>query len=185
MANIAYIRLQQDESEKEAKKSFEGMSIGKYFIDSEKDRSNRDQMIDYVRDTDTVIIRSLTDFAGSLTELFSLLEALQKKGTGFRSINEPVIDSATGCSLYDVIGTLSSFKKEALHIRQNEGRQIAKSDDRRYRGRERKPINMNLFISLYNKWRNKEVTKEEMCRKLNISLATLDRRIAEHRKKRR
>ena len=80
---------------------------------------------------------------------------------------------------------MSSFKKEALHIRQNEGRQIAKSDDRRYRGRERKPINMNLFISLYNKWRNKEVTKEEMCRKLNISLATLDRRIAEHRKKRR
>ena len=77
MANIAYIRLQQDESEKEAKKSFEGMSIGKYFIDSEKDRSNRDQMIDYVRDTDTVIIRSLTDFAESLTELFSLLEALQ------------------------------------------------------------------------------------------------------------
>lgn len=181
MANIAYIRLQQDESEKEAKKSFEGMSIGKYFIDSKNDRSNRDQMMDYVRDTDTITIRSLIDFAGSLTELFSLLEILQKKQTGFRSIKEPVIDSAAGCSFYDVICTLNGFKKTALRIRQNEGRQIALSDGR-YTGRERKPINRNVFISLYNKWRNKEVTKEEMCRKLNISLATLDRRIAEYRK---
>ena len=51
-----------------------------------------------------------------------------------------------------------------------------------YKGRVRKEINRNDFLSLYNRWQSKEITKEYMRKKLNVSLSTLDRRIAQYRK---
>ena len=183
MANIAYIRLPEGESLSEAKKAFKEVSIDKYFVDSGNDRANRDQMIDYARDTDTVIVRSLLEFANSLSELFSLLETMKSKEVGFRSIEEPAIDSTVtdGCGLYEITTALNDFKKNSLRLRQNEGRKVA-IEKGLYKGREKKPINRNEFVSLYNKWQSKQITKDEMCQKLNISLATLDRRISEYRK---
>ena len=51
-----------------------------------------------------------------------------------------------------------------------------------YKGRVLKGINRNEFLSLYNKWQSKEITKEYTRKKLNVSLSTLDRRIAQYRK---
>ena len=53
----------------------------------------------------------------------------------------------------------------------------------RYKGRIKKPIDQNEFISLYNRWQDGEIQKKFICKKLSVSMATLDRRIAEYRKK--
>ena len=72
-------------------------------------------------------------------------------------------------------------KRETIKERQAEGIAVAKAEGR-YKGRIKKPIDQNEFISLYNRWQDGEIQKKFICKKLNVSMATLDRRIAEYRK---
>ncbi|MBQ2656613.1 MAG: recombinase family protein [Erysipelotrichaceae bacterium] len=50
--------------------------------------------------------------------------------------------------------SLAEFERETIRQRQAEGIAIAKANGV-YKGRVRKDINRNKFLSLYNKWQSK------------------------------
>ena len=190
MANIAYLRVSTiDQNLARQEEAFKGLNIDKFFTEKVsgkniKDRPELLKMMEYVREGDVVFVESISRFGRSLYDLLSLIEQLNEKNVQFRSLKEGSIDTTTptGKLVYSIFSSLAEFERENIRQRQAEGIAIAKANGK-YKGRQRKQINPNEFVSLYNRWQDGEITKKYICKKLNVSLATLDRRIAEHRKK--
>lgn len=189
MANIGYFRAASETDAQEKKKNFSHCSIKKYFVDIQnnesKERPQLEALINYIRDGDTAYVLSIYDLADNLTQFLDLMSRIHIKGAEICSLTEPVIDSTSADSknLFAILDLLESFKRITLKRQQAEGISAAvAAKDGRYKGRIRREFNRSLFISLYNKWQNKEIRKDEMCEKLSVSLATLDRRISEYRK---
>ena len=190
MANIAYIRVSTtDQNTARQEEALKIYNIDKFFKEkisgkNIKDRPELIKMMEYVREGDILYVESISRFGRSLTDLLSLIEQLNNKGVQFKSLKEGSIDTTTptGKLVYSIFSSLAEFERETIKQRQAEGIAIAKANGK-YKGRQRKQVNPNEFVSLYNRWQDGEITKKYMCRKLNLSLATLDRRIAEHRKK--
>ena len=190
MANIAYLRVSTiDQNLARQEEAFKGLNIDKFFTEKVsgkniKDRPELLKMMEYVREGDTVFVESISRFGRSLSDLLNLIDQLNNKGVQFKSLKEGSIDTTTptGKLVYSIFSSLAEFERETIKQRQAEGIAIAKANGK-YKGRQRKQINPNEFVSLYNRWQDGEITKKYICKKLNVSLATLDRRIAEHRKK--
>lgn len=188
MANIAYIRVSTvDQNTARQEEALKDCNIDKYYIEKVsgkniKDRPELIKMMDYVRDGDTVIVESISRFGRSLSDLLNLIEQLNNKGVQFRSLKEGSIDTTTptGKLVYSIFSSLAEFERETIRQRQAEGIAIAKAQGK-YKGKPKKQINQNDFVSLYNRCLDGEITKKFMCRKLNISRSTLDRRIKEYK----
>ena len=189
MSNIAYIRVStEDQNTSRQEELFKDYKIDRFYIEKVsgkniKDRPELQKMMDYVRDSDIVLVESISRFGRSLQDLLNLINQLNEKGVQFKSIKEGDIDTTTptGKLVFSIFASLAEFERETIRQRQAEGIAIAKKKGV-YEGRVRKQINRNDFLSLYNRWQSKEITKEYMRKKLNVSLSTLDRRIALYRK---
>ncbi len=190
MANIAYIRVSTvDQNTARQEEMFKGLNIDKYYIEKVsgkniKDRPELIKMMDYVREGDVVIVESISRFGRSLKDLLSLVEQLDNKGVQFRSLKEGDINttSPTGKLVFSIFASLAEFERETIKQRQAEGIAIAKANGV-YKGRKRIKYNEDEFKELYDRWMEGEIKKKYICKRLNISLPTLDRRIAELRNK--
>ena len=189
MSKIAYIRVSSDSQHTDRQEElFKDYKIDKYYMEkvsgkSIKDRPELQKMMDYVREGDVVYVESISRFGRSLQDLLNLINQLNEKGVQFKSLKEGDIDTTTptGKLVFSIFASLAEFERETIKQRQAEGIAIAKEKGV-YKGRAKKIINRNDFLSLYNRWQNKEITKEYMRKRLNVSLSTLDRRIAQYRK---
>lgn len=190
MANIAYIRVSTtDQNTARQEEALKIYNIDKFFIEkisgkNIKDRPELIKMMEYVREGDVLYVESISRFGRSLTDLLSLIEQLNNKGVQFKSLKEGSIDTTTptGKLVYSIFSSLAEFERETIRQRQAEGIAIAKAQGK-YRGRARKQVNPNKFETLYKRWKEGEIKKKYICKKLNISMSTLDRRMAEYNKK--
>lgn len=189
MARIAYIRVSSvDQNTARQEEMFKDLQIDKYYIEKVsgkniKDRPELIKMMDYVREGDIVIVESISRFGRSLKDLLNLIERLNDKGVQFKSLKEGDIDtsSPTGKLIFSIFSSLAEFERETIKQRQAEGIALAKAAGK-YKGRIKKNINQYEFEELYKRWEEGEIKKKYICKRLNISLSTLDRRIAEFRK---
>ena len=69
---------------------------------------------------------------------------------------------------------MAEFERETIRQRQAGGR---------YKGRKKIYINNAEFDELYKRWKNGEIKKRYICKKINVSMSTLDRRIEDQKKK--
>ena len=63
-------------------------------VSSAKARPQLQKMLDILREGDTVIVWKLDRLGRSLKELFTLVDDFQRRGIGFRSLND-AIDTTT------------------------------------------------------------------------------------------
>ena len=188
MSNIAYIRVSsEDQNTSRQEELFKSYNIDKYYIEKVsgkniKDRPELQKMMDYVREGDIVYVESISRFGRSLQDLLTLINQLNEKGVQFKSLKEGDIDTTTptGKLVFSIFASLAEFERETIKQRQAEGIAIAKANGV-YKGRVKKTIDHNQFLSLYKRWQNGEIQKKYMAKKLGVSMATLDRRIAEYK----
>lgn len=84
------------------------------------------ELMEFVRDGDTVIISRLDRFARSLADLFGLLEQLTAKGVSFQCIHQSIdTGSSTGKLTLAILGAVAEFENDLRRERQREG--IAKA----------------------------------------------------------
>ncbi len=186
MANIAYIRVSStDQNTSRQEELFRNMSIDKYYIEKVsgkniKDRPELINMMNYVREGDTVIVESISRFGRSLQDLLVLITQLNEKGVQFISLKEGDIDTTTptGKLVFSIFSSLAEFERDTIRQRQAEGIAIAKEKGV-YKGRAKKDINNDMLVQLLNRWKNGEIKKSYICKQLNISMSTLNRRIKE------
>lgn len=145
MTKIAYLRVSTDEQTVENQKmQLEKFGIEKWFIDEAKSGSLRDrkalnEMLDYLRDTDTVYVTSLDRLSRNMKDLEEIQAIIKiKKATLLPSdileklgMSEIPSDSISKL-VFDIVSTVSSFYAENERVkmleRQKVGIERAKKD---------------------------------------------------------
>lgn len=183
---IAYIRVSTfEQNEERQTENLKKYNIEKWFIEKVsgkniKDRLKLQEMLDYVREGDTIYVHDFSRLARSLSDLLKIVELLNQKDVHLVSDKENIDSSTpTGKLLLTMIGAINEFERENLLERQREGIEIAKKKGK-YKGR--KPINISNFDEYYNLYVTRKLNKQQLANKLNISRPTLDKLIRERLK---
>lgn len=143
MSLIGYARVSTDEQTTAlqtdalykvgCKRVFEDVVSG-----AKADRYGLSSALDYVRDGDTLVVWRLDRLGRSLAHLIEVINELESRGVGFRSITESIDTTTSGGRLiFHVFGALSQFERDLIRERTMAGLVAAAS-----RGRKggRKPV---------------------------------------------
>lgn len=180
---IGYVRvstIEQNEARQlvtmknyEVEKIFQEKISGK-----NTDRPKLKAMLDYCREGDIIYIHDFSRLARSTKDLLEIVEYLNNKNVHLVSAKENVDSSTpTGKLMLTMIGAINEFERTNLLERQREGIAIAKQEGK-YKGR--KEIKIDNFELHYTRYMNREVTKSQLAKELNISRPTLDKLIKEY-----
>ena len=172
MSNIAYIRVSTiDQNEARQKEALQNYNIDKWYIEKisgkNTDRPEFKNMMEYVREGDTIYIKDFSRLSRSTSDLLKIIETLEKRKITLISLKENIDTSTpTGKLMLTMIGAINEFERMNLLERQKEGIEIAKKQGK-YKGRKaiEKPENWEQVYILYLK---KEITATEAMKKLNL-----------------
>lgn len=182
---IGYVRVSTEEqNEARQVEALQKLGVQKIYIEKKSgknlDRPVLQEMLDFIREGDTVYVHDLSRISRSLTDLLNLVELLQKKKVHFISNKEQVdTTTPTGRLFLSIVGAINEFERTNLLERQREGIAIAKRVGK-YKGR--KVRTLDNVAELYNMWIRREKSKAEIARDYKISRPTLDRLFKEYEK---
>ena len=170
--NIAYIRVstqeQNTESQWEVLKKY---NIDKPFEDKVSgkniDRPQLKEMLDYVREGDTIYVKDFSRLARSTKDLLWIIDELNKKNVKLVSHKEQFdTSSPSGKLMVTMLGAIYEFERANLLERQKDGIAIAKKVGK-YKGRKKisKPAN---WQEVYNEWKTRKITAKKACEMLNL-----------------
>ena len=168
-----------EQNEARQLEALEKHNIEKWYIEkvSGKDtnRPKLQEMLDYVREGDTVYIHDFSRLARSTKDLLEILEELTGKGVALVSNKENLDTStSTGKLMLTVIAAINEFERQNLLERQKEGIEIAKREGK-FKGGQVKQIDDAAFNAAYEKYKNRELNKTQFAAALKISRPTLDK----------
>ncbi len=160
--------------EQKADKIFTDKASGK-----NTDRKALKDMLDYVREGDTVITESISRIARSTRDLLTIIDTLTQKKVEFISLKEN-IDTTTpqGRFMLTVFAALAELERENILQRQKEGIAIAKAEGK-YKGRQPIKVDTMQFKAICERWRKGEITAVEAMKKLELKPNTFYRRVKE------
>ena len=177
---VAYVRVSTvEQNEARQLEGLKKHDIEKWFIEkvSGKDtnRPKLQEMLDYVREGDTVYIHDFSRLARSTKDLLEIIELLAAKGVNLISNKENLdTSSATGKLMVTVIAAINEFERQNLLERQKEGIEIAKKEGK-FKGGQVKQIDDAAFNAAYEKYKNREINKTQFAAALKVSRPTLDK----------
>ncbi|KLA16487.1 hypothetical protein B4087_5780 [Bacillus cereus] len=185
MTNVAYIRVSTVEQNLEQQKAL----LEKYGIDrwyeekaSAKDtnRPKFQEMMDWVREGDTIYIRDFSRLARSTQDLLNITTELREKGVHLVSDKEN-IDSSTpqGKLMLTMLAAINEFERENLLERQREGIAIAKEKGL-YKGRKKVDFPSG-WEEVYELWQTREITATEAMERLELKKTTFYKLVKEYK----
>jgi DNA invertase Pin-like site-specific DNA recombinase len=185
--NVAYIRVstaeQNEARQVEALKVHQIERVFKEKVSGkDTNRAQLQEMLQFVREGDTVYVEDFSRLARSTKDLLQIVELLNEKKVHLVSEKEHV-DSSTpqGKLMLTMIGAIAEFERENILERQREGIALAKQRGV-YKGR--RPVHVSEFAKQYQRYRDREIkTKTELAKKLGISRTTLNKLIKEYEQK--
>ena len=144
------------------------------------ERENYRKMLDFARKGDTVIVESISRIARNTKDLLNIIEYFEKNGISFISIKED-FDTTTpnGKFVITMFGALAELERGLILERQKEGIEIAKREGK-FKGKQKKKIDMDLFISTVKEWRNGKITAVKAMEIVNLKPNTFYRRVKEY-----
>lgn len=177
---IGYVRVSSvDQNEARQMVTMEKYNVEKVYQEkvSAKDtnRPQLQEMLDFVRKGDTVVVHDFSRLARSTKDLLELVEYFEKKEVNLISAKEN-IDSSTpsGRLMLTMIGAINEFERANLLERQREG--IAKAKEKGvYKGRKAVEVDNGTFEDLYHQYINRQITKVQFAKELGVSRPTLDK----------
>ncbi len=184
--NIAYIRVstleQNTESQFEILKQYK---IDKYFEEKisakNTNRPKLMEMLDYVRNSDTVYVKDFSRLARSTKDLLEILEKLENKGVKLVS-NKENLDTSTpaGKLMVTMLGAIYEFERANLLERQKDGIAVAKREGK-YKGRKKISKSAN-WQEVYSDWSCRKITAKKACELLKLKTNTFYNFVKEERK---
>lgn len=181
---VGYIRVSTKEQNTARQEVLmEQLGIEKVFIDKMSGKNDKrpqlQEMIDYVREGDTVVVSEISRFARNTKDLLVLIDTLTNKGVEFESQKEKIdTTTPTGKFMLTVFGAVSELEREYILARQKEGIDVAKAEGR-MKGRPRVAIPDN-FEAEYKKWKAGKQTGVETRTKLGLTHCTFYRLVNEY-----
>ena len=176
MANIAYIRVSTVEQHEDRQRAaLEPYHIDKWYTDkcSGKDtnRPHYREMMDYVREGDTVYVEDFSRLSRSVADLLKVLNDFDKRGIRMVSLKERM-DTHTpqGKLFLTITAAINEFERANILERQREGIACAKAKGV-YKGRKRIPFPDN-WQSVYQLWYTRQITATQAMKQLDLKRNT-------------
>ena len=179
---IGYVRCSTSEQNTERQEVLmERLGVEKIYIDrcSGKDmhRPKLKEMMDFMREGDTVIVESWSRLARSTRDLLQIADTMTQKGVEFISQKEQ-IDTSTpaGRLMLTVFAAISEFERECILQRQAEGIALKKARGE-YKGRVPISIDNKAFEAQYKEWKSGKITARAAMANLGLKANTFYRRV--------
>ena len=157
---VGYVRVSSvDQNEARQLVTMENYKVEKVYSEkiSAKDtnRPKLQELLDFVREGDTVVIHDFSRLARSTKDLLEIVELLNDKKVNLISSKENIDSSTpTGKLMLTMIGAINEFERANLLERQREGIAQAKKEGK-YKGR--KEVDIKDFDLHYQRYMNREV----------------------------
>lgn len=184
---VAYIRVSTEEqNEARQIEAMKQHGIEKYFTEkvsgkNTTDRPELNNMLDFVRQGDTLYIHDFSRLARSTKDLLDIVERLNNKGVALVSNKENIDTSTpTGKLMLTMIAAICEFERQNMLDRQAEGIAIAKREGK-YKGRRPIQIDNDIFKVQYARYQSREINKSQLAKVLKVSRPTLDKMIEEYK----
>ena len=185
---IAYVRVstteQHDARQVEALKKYD---IEKWFDEKISGKNAlRPQlrlMLDFCREGDVIYVHDLSRRARNTRDLLGIIDKLEKKSVKLVSLKESIdTQTPTGRLMLTMIAAIAEFERQNLLERQREGIAIAKAAGR-YTGGHKKIVPPEKWDAALRQYQSREINKTQMAARLDVSRPTLDRMLADARKR--
>jgi DNA invertase Pin-like site-specific DNA recombinase len=140
------------------------------------DRPELAAALDYLRDGDTLVVWRLDRLGRSLKHLLEVVNALDERGVGFRSIHEAIdTTTSTGKLVFHIFGALAEFERDLIKDRTTAGLAAARA-----RGRVggRKPVMTVKQVEVAQQmYAAGDSTVADIAKVLGVSRATVYRQL--------
>ena len=138
------------------------------------DRPELHRMIDQLRGGDVVVVWKLDRLSRSLKDLLAILDRIEGKGAGFRSLTE-AIDTTTpaGRMMMQMVGSFAEFERAMIRERTSVGLAQARKEGRV--GGRRPKLNPAQRADVVENVRSGRKSAAQMARLYGVSEATVSR----------
>lgn len=155
---VGYIRVSS--VEQNTRRQLDGIEVDRFFIDKASGKNtNRpkfQEMLNYVREGDQIIVHSMDRFARSLKDLVTEVDQLVKRGVALQFVKENITFTAQSTPMdnlmLQLMGAFAQFEREIILERQKEGIKIAAAQGK-YKGRVHK-LNYEQAEALRQAWKD-------------------------------
>ncbi len=183
MSNIGYIRVStQEQSTERQIVALEQFSLDKVFVEkvsgAKKDRTELNNMLNFVREDDTIYVYEISRLARSCVNLLEIVNFCNKKGVIIKFVKENLTsdtNDAFSSFFLIVLSALAQLERDLIRERSTEGIKLAKVNGV-YTGR--KPLSIDDFGLHYNRYMTRDYkSKTEFAEQIQCSRPTLDKLI--------
>ena len=138
------------------------------------DRVELAKVIDRLVQGDLLVVTRLDRLARSTRDLLNVIDAVTKRGAGFKSLKDAWADTTSphGRLMLTVLGGLAEFERELIRARTGEGRKRAKERGVKF-GRPRK-LTVHQRQEALARLANGE-TQADVARTYNVDATTIGR----------
>lgn len=139
------------------------------------DRPQLRKMIDQLREGDIIVTWKLDRMGKSLRDLVNLVNEIQERGAGLKSLNDP-IDTTTpqGQLAFDLFASLAEFERDIIRERTKAGLEAARARGRkggRPKGLSKESKDKAMIAETL--YRQGEMSISDICKHLGIARSTL------------
>ncbi len=176
---VGYARVSTTEQSPELQRdALEGAGCKEVFWESgsgaKADRPGLKKALDYMREGDVLVVWKLDRLGRSLKDLIEIVNALQQRGIGFKSLTEQVDTTTSGGRLvFHIFGALAEFEREVIRERTQAGLAAARARGRR--GGRPRVMDEGKVRAAKAMLKDPETSIGEVCQTLGVSRATLYR----------
>lgn len=142
-----------------------------------KERPELTACLRTLRSGDTLVVWKLDRLARSLKDLVEIIDDLQKRGIGFRSLTESIDTTSTGGRLvFHIFGALAEFEHSLIRERTVAGLAAARARGRR--GGRKPALSKTDVRKAAAMLSDPKITKTEVARHFGVSRVTLNSALA-------
>lgn len=174
---IGYARVSTDDQNLDLQKdALEQAQCEQVFKDqlsgAKSERPGLKQALEYARSGDTIVVWRLDRLSRSLKDLIEMVNQLEERGVGLKSLHEAIdTSSSSGKLIFHIFGALAEFERNLIRERTQAGLQAARARGR-FGGRPKSlsEDQQSVAVQLYH---DKKHTVAQICKMLGISKPTL------------
>ena len=177
---IGYVRVStKEQNTARQEELMKSLGVDRVYIDKMSGRDTErpflQEMMNFVREGDSVVVESISRFARNTKDLLELTEELNNKHVQFISQKENIdTNTPAGKFMLTIFGAVAEVEREYIRQRQKEGIEIAKQQ-KKYKGRPAKQL--DTFDEIYQQWKSGNITATFASMQLNISRSTFYRKV--------
>lgn len=182
---VGYIRVSTEEQNTARQDiAMRNMGVEKVFVDKCSGKNTArpalKEMLNFVREGDTVIVSEISRFARNTKDLLGLIDQLKEKGVQFESQKEKIdTNTPTGQFMLTVFAAVSQLERDYILARQREGIEARRASVG-YHGRQPIQIDEDAFKREYDLWKAGQITAVTAIQHLGVSASTFYRRVKDY-----